>query len=136
MNHTEALAVLDKFKLRNTCNAEFASKTRRDTGAINLGLKLRIYANHLRAEAHKLREHRAKILDSRSEKCPYYETVKKENPYAHEECSFIGLVGQKDFCNSCDFYLENLQIYDKDISALLAAAKYFEDYASYDDACR
>ena len=136
MDHTEAFAVLDKFKLRNTCDAEFANRTRRDTGAINLGLRLRIYANHLRAEARKLREHRAKILDSRSEKCPYYETVKKENPYAHEECSFIGLFGQERFCKSCDFYLENLQTYDKDIATLFAAAEYFENYANYDDSCR
>lgn len=136
MNCDEAFAVLDKFQLRNVCDVEFANKTRRDRGRMNLALKFRIYANHLCNEAYKLEERRRTVVKCNTAVCPHFQEALKNNPYAHQECSFILLFDPEKFCYSCDFYLSEVQPLDDGARELREAAKYFEDEANYDDTWR
>jgi|GEM_PF-6087814 len=133
MQFIEADDILRKYGLDKEANEEFKIKTLKDTGKMNVGLRLRICAEHLSKKARELREKRKSIVEANKNKCPNYEIELMKNPYAHDDCSFINMVIPKDFCLKCEFYLKNVKDIDISIKELQVAAKCFVDEANYDD---
>lgn len=133
MQFIEADNILKKYGLDQEANEQFRIKTLKDTGKMNVGLRLRICADHLSEKARELQNKRKSIVEANKNKCPNYELELQRNPYAHEECSFINMIIPKDFCFKCKFYLEHIREIDISINELRAAAKCFIDEANYDD---
>lgn len=128
----EADDVLRKYNLEQDADEEFRRKTKKDTGKMNVGLRLRTCAEYMEKKARELHKKREEIVKQNPEKCPNFETVLKKNPYSHDDCAFINMVPQK-FCYNCNFYKNNVKELDDSINELNEAAKIFRDSANYDD---
>lgn len=132
MNFTQADEILHKYDLVKKANEEFEWKTRNDTGKMNVGLRLRICAEHMERKAREFEIERKQVVKNNPEKCPNFEIEKKENPFAHDDCGFICIVPRK-FCHDCGFYIKNVKSVDDSIKELYEAAKVFRYEANYDD---
>lgn len=129
----EADEILRKYNLDKGANVEFKMKTRNDSGKMNVGLRLRICAEHMEKKKRELQKERERILKGRIEKCPNFEIELENNPYAHPECSFINMIVAKNFCFECAFYIKNVKEIDISIKELSEAAECFRQEAYYDD---
>lgn len=132
MDFMMANDILKKYELYKVANAEFRRKTLRDTGKMNVGLRLRICADHLSRKARELEKEREKIIKGNNEKCPNFEVALKNNPFAHEDCWFLCMIPE-NFCYTCQFYIDNIRDIDTSIQELYDAAECFRDEANYDD---
>ena len=99
---------------------------------MNVGLRLRICADHLDRKSRELRDKRSKILKELNHACPNYEIAKERNRFAHEDCEFNCMV-PADFCLNCDFYKANIKKYDDAFPELREAAETYRKAADYDD---
>lgn len=133
MTIIEAGEILRKYNLDRDANEEFKLKTRGDRGKLNVGLRLRICAEHMEKKKRELQKEREQIVKGRVEKCPNFEIELRKNPYAHPECSFINMILPKSFCLECDFYIKNVKEIDISIKELSKAAECFRQEADYDD---
>lgn len=132
MEIVKADEILEKYGLKQAASDEFKVKTRHDTGKMNVGLRLRICADHLDRKSRELRDKRSKILKELNHACPNYEIAKERNRFAHEDCEFNCMV-PADFCLNCDFYKANIKKYDDAFPKLREAAETYRKVADYDD---
>lgn len=132
MTFIQANQILQKYDLEKKANEEFEWKTRNDTGKMNVGLRLRICAEHMERKAKEFKVEREHVVKNNPEKCPNFEFAKKENPFTHDDCWFICMIPSK-FCYDCEFYIKNVKELDNSIKELYEAAKVFRNEADYDD---
>lgn len=133
MNISEAENILEKYGLKKFASDEFKRRTAKETGKMNVGLRLRICAEYLDMKARELREKRSRILRENNHSCPNYELARKKNIFAHEDCEF-NCMAPSEFCLDCDFYVSKIQDIDESVREIRDASKVYRDEADYDDA--
>ena len=130
----EANIILKKYDKYDEADKKFKVRTAKDTGAMNVGLRLRVCANFLDKKWIELRDERSKLVSNQG-KCCDFERVSKYKNYSHSECSFINLSSTK-ICEPCQFYQESIKKIDDAMKELNDASKCFIDEANYDDTWR
>lgn len=132
MSISDAEKILEKYDLAKEASKIFEDRTRKDTGRKNIPLRLDICAALLTRKLVELRSHREQIIKNNPQKCPFYLEELKNNPFAHDDCSFINMACPKNFCYSCDFYLQQVVHIDNAMEELSHAIKCYKDAANQD----
>ena len=134
MEYLDAMKIYEKYDSNGIAETEFNQRTAKDTGAVNLGLRLRIYSSFLDKKWIELRNKRAELVKNKG-KCCDYKRIATQEEYSNDECSFINGY-PKGICKPCKFYKEMIKPIDEGTQELLQAQKVLKDKAAYDDMYR
>ena len=134
MKFTEAMNIYEKYDSKGIVGMKFKRKTAKDSGAVNVGLRLRMYADFLNHIWIELRNKRIELVKGKGKCCDLTRISAKEQ-YSHDECSFINIY-PKEICKPCDFYIKKIESLDKEMELLLEAQNCLIEKAAYDDICK
>lgn len=131
MKFLEAIKIYEKYDPNKEAEKEFKRKTIRDTGAVKVELRLRLYSEFLNKKWIELRNNRLELV-KKAGKCCDFQRISKVESYLHDECSFINLYPRK-ICEPCEFYQEKIKPLDISMEELREAGDSLEKEANYDD---